>query len=133
MNALSTRWIWATAAAVWLAHASAAFATDSDLTGDEGPGDSDGSGVACRAPTTDGLADACSAATVVTSRGVDTLTSAPVAPIRTTPEIAAAFAEADLPSGFHQAAAEIYRRLAEYKDTTQPPSVAEAADKLRGR
>jgi 3-hydroxyisobutyrate dehydrogenase-like beta-hydroxyacid dehydrogenase len=48
-------------------------------------------------------------------------------------EIAAAFAEAGLPSAFHQAAAEVYRRLAEYKDTTQPPGVAEAADKLRGR
>jgi 3-hydroxyisobutyrate dehydrogenase-like beta-hydroxyacid dehydrogenase len=47
-------------------------------------------------------------------------------------EIAAAFAEASLPSAFHQAAAEVYRRLAEYKDTTEPPSVAEAADRLRG-
>jgi 3-hydroxyisobutyrate dehydrogenase-like beta-hydroxyacid dehydrogenase len=48
-------------------------------------------------------------------------------------EIAAAFAEARLPSAFHEAAAEIYRRLSEYKDTADPPTVAEASDRLRGR
>ena len=48
-------------------------------------------------------------------------------------EIAAAFAEAGLPSGFHQAAAEVYQRLAGYKDTATPPTISEAADKLRGR
>lgn len=48
-------------------------------------------------------------------------------------EIAAAFADAGLPSGFHQAAAEVYQRLAGYKDTTTPPTISEATDKLRGR
>jgi 3-hydroxyisobutyrate dehydrogenase-like beta-hydroxyacid dehydrogenase len=36
-------------------------------------------------------------------------------------EIAATFASAGLPDGFHQASAEIYRRLAGYKDVTPPP------------
>jgi 3-hydroxyisobutyrate dehydrogenase-like beta-hydroxyacid dehydrogenase len=36
-------------------------------------------------------------------------------------EIAATFASAGLPDGFHQASAEIYRRLEAYKDTTPPP------------
>ena len=36
-------------------------------------------------------------------------------------EIAAAFAAAGLPAGFHQAAAEICQRLAPFKDKTQPP------------
>ena len=48
-------------------------------------------------------------------------------------EIAASYAEANLPSGFHKAAAELYQRLAVYKDTENPPTIAEAADKLRGR
>ncbi len=48
-------------------------------------------------------------------------------------EIAATFAEAGLPTGFHAAAEEIYRRLAGYKDTAQPPTVGEASDALRGR
>jgi len=42
-------------------------------------------------------------------------------------EIAATFAAAGLPDGFHQAAAEIYRRLAPWKDAGAPPSVAEAS------
>jgi 3-hydroxyisobutyrate dehydrogenase-like beta-hydroxyacid dehydrogenase len=42
-------------------------------------------------------------------------------------EIAATFTEAGLPGGFHQAAAEVYRRLAHYKDTPAPPAVAEVA------
>jgi len=37
-------------------------------------------------------------------------------------EIAATFAGAGLPDGFHRAAGEIYRRLAPYKDTAEPPS-----------
>src|SRR5262245_54804982 len=41
-------------------------------------------------------------------------------------EIAAALAGAGLPAGFHEAAAEIYRRLSSYKDTPVPPSVPEA-------
>ena len=44
-------------------------------------------------------------------------------------EIAATFAAAGLPGGFHQAAAEIYRRLASWKDA-EPPSVAEASKAL---
>lgn len=45
-------------------------------------------------------------------------------------EIAATFTGAGLPDGFHRAAAEIYRRLAGYKDTAAPPSVAEVAETL---
>jgi len=44
-------------------------------------------------------------------------------------EIAATFAEAGLPDGFHLAAAEIFRRLAPYKDTPIP-SIADVADVL---
>jgi len=36
-------------------------------------------------------------------------------------EIASTFQEAGLPNGFHEAAAEIYNRLAEFKDSSQPP------------
>jgi 3-hydroxyisobutyrate dehydrogenase-like beta-hydroxyacid dehydrogenase len=45
-------------------------------------------------------------------------------------EIAKTFAAADLPDGFHQAAAEIYRRLAQWKDAAAPPSVLEASRAL---
>jgi 3-hydroxyisobutyrate dehydrogenase-like beta-hydroxyacid dehydrogenase len=45
-------------------------------------------------------------------------------------EIAASLAAAGLPAGFHQAAGEIYQRLAEYKDTKTLPTVEEAAAKL---
>ncbi len=50
-------------------------------------------------------------------------------------EIADTFAAADLPDGFHRAAAEVYRRMSEYKDAPSPPSVEEAAAKVlrRGR
>lgn len=48
-------------------------------------------------------------------------------------EIAATFAGAGLPDGFHRAAAEIYARLAGYKDAPDAPSVAEVADALRKR
>ncbi len=47
-------------------------------------------------------------------------------------EIARTFAQAGLPTGFHEAAAEVYRRLAAYKDTA-PPGVAEAAAALLKR
>jgi 3-hydroxyisobutyrate dehydrogenase-like beta-hydroxyacid dehydrogenase len=40
-------------------------------------------------------------------------------------EIAETFAETGLPDGFHRAAAEVYRRLADFKDQTAPPSLAE--------
>ena len=45
-------------------------------------------------------------------------------------EIATTFGTAGLPQGFHQAAAEVYRRLAGWKDTPAAPSVAEVAKAL---
>jgi len=47
-------------------------------------------------------------------------------------EIASAFHAAGLPSGFHLAAADIFRRLDVYKDAPRPPAMDEALDKLRG-
>ena len=40
-------------------------------------------------------------------------------------EIAATFAAAGLPGGFHEAAAVIYERLAGYKDAPTPPTMAD--------
>jgi len=48
-------------------------------------------------------------------------------------EIAATFAAAGLPDGFHRAAAEICRRLEGYKDAKTPPTVAEVARRLPRR
>jgi len=45
-------------------------------------------------------------------------------------ESTATFAEAGLPDGFSRAAATVYRRLAGYKDSKEPPSVAEIAAAL---
>ena len=45
-------------------------------------------------------------------------------------EIAATFAAAGLPDGFHLAAAEVWRRLSSYKDASRP-SVAEVVEVLR--
>ena len=45
-------------------------------------------------------------------------------------EIARSLAGAGLPPGFHEAAREIYERLADYKDATKPPPLEEAAAKL---
>jgi 3-hydroxyisobutyrate dehydrogenase-like beta-hydroxyacid dehydrogenase len=45
-------------------------------------------------------------------------------------EIAATFEAAGLPPGFHQAAAEIYRRLAGWKEAPAPPTLEEAARAL---
>jgi len=45
-------------------------------------------------------------------------------------EIARALAAAGLPTGFHEAAHDIYERLAVYKDAATPPSVEEAAARL---
>ena len=45
-------------------------------------------------------------------------------------ELAAAFAAAGVPEQFHDAGAEVYRRLADYKDTPAAPSVAEVAKTL---
>lgn len=45
-------------------------------------------------------------------------------------ELAAAFGAAGLPDGFHLAAAEVYRRLEDYKDAATPPSVADVVRAL---
>ena len=46
-------------------------------------------------------------------------------------EIAATFQEAGLPNGFHEAAAEIYHRLAGFKDATETPSLDDVLNTLR--
>jgi 3-hydroxyisobutyrate dehydrogenase-like beta-hydroxyacid dehydrogenase len=48
-------------------------------------------------------------------------------------ENARAFAQAGLPTGFHEAAGDIYRRLAGYKDTPTPPTMEEALAALLKR
>lgn len=48
-------------------------------------------------------------------------------------EIAATFAGAGLPDGFHGAAADIYRRLEAYKDAAAPPPLDELLRALRAR
>ncbi|MEN8183462.1 MAG: DUF1932 domain-containing protein [Myxococcota bacterium] len=48
-------------------------------------------------------------------------------------EIAASFAAAGLPDGFHRAAAELYRRLECYKDAPRPPSLEEITRALLAR
>lgn len=45
-------------------------------------------------------------------------------------EVARAFEQVGLPSGFHEAAGEIYRRLAGYKDTAPPPGMDAVAAAL---
>jgi hypothetical protein len=45
-------------------------------------------------------------------------------------EIAATFAGAGLPEGFHEAAAEVFQRLAHWKDTPTPPSLADVQKAL---
>ncbi|MBI2205977.1 MAG: NAD(P)-dependent oxidoreductase [Candidatus Rokubacteria bacterium] len=45
-------------------------------------------------------------------------------------EIAATFDAAGLPDGFHRASADVYARLANWKDTPAPPSVAEVTKEL---
>ncbi len=47
-------------------------------------------------------------------------------------EIADTFAGADLPDGFHRAAAEIFRRWTEFKDVPEPPALDEALAALLG-
>ena len=47
-------------------------------------------------------------------------------------EIADTFAGAGLPDGFHRAAAEIYRRLSEFKDVPEPPALEDALAALLG-
>ncbi|MCP5057459.1 MAG: NAD(P)-dependent oxidoreductase [bacterium] len=46
-------------------------------------------------------------------------------------EIAATFEAAGLPDGFHQAAAEVYRRLAGFQDAQEPPPLSAIAAALR--
>jgi 3-hydroxyisobutyrate dehydrogenase-like beta-hydroxyacid dehydrogenase len=48
-------------------------------------------------------------------------------------EIARTFAAAGLPAGFHEACAEVYKRLGRYKDATAVPPITEVADALGGR
>ncbi len=48
-------------------------------------------------------------------------------------EIARSLAAVGLPPAFHEAARDIYARLADYKDRTTPPTVEEAARLLRSR
>jgi 3-hydroxyisobutyrate dehydrogenase-like beta-hydroxyacid dehydrogenase len=45
-------------------------------------------------------------------------------------ELASAFGAAGLPEGFHRAAAEVYRRLAIYKDAAEPPGLDEVVRAL---
>lgn len=45
-------------------------------------------------------------------------------------EIASTFREAGLPDGFHEASAEVYRRMAGFKDSNQPPDLKEVLDAL---
>ena len=45
-------------------------------------------------------------------------------------EIAATFAEAGLPSGFHEAAGEIYRRITDFKDAKETPELEDVLGKL---
>jgi hypothetical protein len=46
-------------------------------------------------------------------------------------EIAATFAAAGMPSGFHLAAAEIYQRLEQFKDASATPSIDEVLTALQ--
>jgi 3-hydroxyisobutyrate dehydrogenase-like beta-hydroxyacid dehydrogenase len=48
-------------------------------------------------------------------------------------EIAATFAAAGLPSGFHEAAAALYARLDDYRDADPPPPTEEVIARLLGR
>ncbi len=48
-------------------------------------------------------------------------------------EIAASFEAGGLPAGFHLAAADIYRRLAGFKDAARPPALAEVTAALSRR
>jgi hypothetical protein len=48
-------------------------------------------------------------------------------------EIAATFSDAGLPGEFHQAAAQIYKRLASFKDREEAPQIEEVLDVLLQR
>jgi len=45
-------------------------------------------------------------------------------------EIASTFQDAGLPNGFHEAAAEVYRRMGGYKDSNEPPALDNILDTL---
>jgi hypothetical protein len=45
-------------------------------------------------------------------------------------EIAATFRGAGLPGGFHEAAAEVYERLAAFKDQPEPPAIESVLETL---
>ncbi|MEO5888162.1 MAG: DUF1932 domain-containing protein, partial [Anaerolineales bacterium] len=45
-------------------------------------------------------------------------------------EIASTFQEAGLPSGFHEAAAEVFRRMANFKDAAESPRLEEVLKAL---
>ena len=45
-------------------------------------------------------------------------------------EIASTFEEAGLPSGFHEAAAEVYHRIAGFKDSSETPTLQEVLEAL---
>jgi len=47
-------------------------------------------------------------------------------------EIARTFGDTGLPDGFHLASAEVYRRLAGFKDRDPPPELSEAVERLLG-
>ncbi len=47
-------------------------------------------------------------------------------------EIAATFEACGLPGGFHRAAADIYQRLAVYKDCDPVPELSEVMDTILG-
>lgn len=48
-------------------------------------------------------------------------------------EIAATFREAGLPDGFHEAAAEIYHHLSDFKDVAEPPPLERVLEALLGK
>ena len=45
-------------------------------------------------------------------------------------EIAATFQEAGLPSGFHESSAEIYHRMANFKDAAEAPELEDVLNNL---
>jgi succinate dehydrogenase flavin-adding protein (antitoxin of CptAB toxin-antitoxin module) len=45
-------------------------------------------------------------------------------------EIASTFTEADLPGGFHEAAGDVYRQMAEFKDAEKTPELNAVLKKL---
>ena len=95
-NALSTRWTWNASAFASSEHASAGFRGERGFAEDEGLGDAEAlavaDGLGWALADADGLGLASVIVIVVTPFEADTLTSAPVAPSRNTPEIAPDFA-----------------------------------------